>query len=181
VTFSSRPFTTITALVLGGILAASATSPILLAYAADGKSSDFNGDGKDDLAIGVNDESVGSIQGAGAVNVIYGSSSGLTATGDQLWTQDVSGVEGTAGVDDLFGSVLGTGDFDGNGSADLAIGTFHDDVGTIKDAGSVNVLYGSSSSGLSASNDQLWNQDVSGVEETAEPSDFFGFALSRVN
>jgi photosystem II stability/assembly factor-like uncharacterized protein len=90
--FSSRPFTTITVLVLGRILTASATSPILLAYAGDGTSSDFNGDSKDDLAIGVNSESVGSIQFAGTANVLYDTSPRLSASGDQLWHQDVSGV-----------------------------------------------------------------------------------------
>ena len=52
---------------------------------------DFNGDGFDDLAIGVPGETLGSISAAGAVEVIYGSSSGLSATlahADQFWTQD---------------------------------------------------------------------------------------------
>ena len=37
---------------------------------------DFNGDGSKDLAIGVPNESIGAIAGAGAVNVIYGSKLG---------------------------------------------------------------------------------------------------------
>jgi hypothetical protein len=45
---------------------------------------DFNGDGKDDLAIGAPSEDViteaGTIPAAGAVNVIYGSSNGLSTT-----------------------------------------------------------------------------------------------------
>jgi hypothetical protein len=181
VTFSSRPFTTITALVLGGILAASATSPILLAYAADGKSSDFNGDGKDDLAIGVNTESVGSTQFAGAVNVLYGTSSRLSSSGDQLWHQDVSGVEGTAAQFDLFGASLASGDFDGDGHADLAIGVVDETVSSIEGAGAVNILYGSSSK-LSAADDQLWTQDSPGVLDAAEEGDetqeHFGRGLS---
>lgn len=181
VTFSSRPFTTITALVLGGILSASATSPILLAYAANGKSSDFNRDGKDDLAIGVNDESVGSKDGAGAVNVLYGTSSRLSSSGDQLWHQDVSGVEGTAAQHDLFGSSLANGDFDGDGHADLAIGVVDETVGSIEGAGAVNVLYGSSSK-LSAADDQLWTQDSPGVLDAAEEGDetqeHFGWDLA---
>jgi hypothetical protein len=52
-------------------------------------SGDFNKDGIDDLTIGVVDEYVGSIERAGAVNVIYGSSgSGLKATGNQFWHQN---------------------------------------------------------------------------------------------
>jgi hypothetical protein len=150
----------------------------LLAYAADGTSSDFNGDDKDDLAIGVNSESVGSTQLAGAVNVLYGTSSRLSSSGDQLWHQDVSGIESGAESDDLFGSALAAGDFDNDGHSDLAVGVPSEDVNGKSDMGAVNVLYGSSSAGLTASNDQLWHQDVSGVEEMAEPFDFFGFSLS---
>jgi len=53
-------------------------------------SSDFNADGFADLAVGVVYESVGSIQKAGCVQILYGSASGLQAVSpdDQLWTQD---------------------------------------------------------------------------------------------
>jgi hypothetical protein len=42
-------------------------------------SSDFNQDGFADLAIGVSGEDIGGIGNAGAVNVLYGSASGLIA------------------------------------------------------------------------------------------------------
>src|SRR5687768_11044672 len=49
---------------------------------------DFNGDGVDDLAIGMPDEDVGTVQGAGLVKVIYGASGGgLSSTGSQIWHQ----------------------------------------------------------------------------------------------
>ena len=44
----------------------------------------FNSDGFNDLAIGAPGEN----RGAGTVHVLYGSASGLTATGSQQWTQD---------------------------------------------------------------------------------------------
>ena len=50
--------------------------------------SDFNGDGRADLAIGVIGDGH---RFAGAVNVLYGSATGLTAAGDQLWTLDSPG------------------------------------------------------------------------------------------
>jgi FG-GAP repeat len=54
---------------------------------------DFNNDGAEDLAIGVPDETVGTVDSAGAVNVLYGSvGGGLTGTGSQLFTQDTPGV-----------------------------------------------------------------------------------------
>jgi FG-GAP repeat len=45
--------------------------------AATGVQADFNNDGAADLAVGVPGEDVGSISDAGAVNVLYGSASGL--------------------------------------------------------------------------------------------------------
>ena len=38
---------------------------------------DFNGDGYDDLAIGVFGEDIGSINSSGAVQLLYGSVNGL--------------------------------------------------------------------------------------------------------
>lgn len=69
---------------------------------------DFNGDGRDDLAVGVPDEDVGAAGNAGAVNVLYGSSSGgLTSTLNQFWHQDSPGIEGVAGAYDGFVRGLG--------------------------------------------------------------------------
>ena len=70
-------------------------------------SGDFDGDGKDDLAIGAPGEDIGAIADAGAANVLYGSAAGLTATGDQLFHQNATGVLGVAEAGDLFGASLG--------------------------------------------------------------------------
>ena len=66
-------------------------------------SGDFNGDGRDDLAVGVPSEAVGSLSDAGAVNVIYGSASRLTANDNQFWHQDSTGIVGVAEEFDSFG------------------------------------------------------------------------------
>src|SRR5436309_10040561 len=68
---------------------------------------DFNGDGFADLAIGVPFEDVGVNSNAGAVNVLYGSSSGLTGTGDQFWTQDATGTDPSEAGDN-FGAFVAT-------------------------------------------------------------------------
>jgi hypothetical protein len=70
---------------------------------------DFNGDGKDDLAIGVPLEDIGASEGAGAVNIIYGSTSGLTSEDNQFWNQDSSGIQGKAEDGDSFSRVAGYG------------------------------------------------------------------------
>jgi hypothetical protein len=70
---------------------------------------DFNGDGFDDIAVGVPLEDVGTASDAGAVNVIYGSAGGLSDVGDQLWTQQSFGVFDAAEIGDHFGEALATG------------------------------------------------------------------------
>jgi hypothetical protein len=58
---------------------------------------DFNNDGAEDLAIGAPGESVGTVESAGAVNVLYGTvGGGLAGPGSQLFTQDTPGVASTA-------------------------------------------------------------------------------------
>jgi hypothetical protein len=54
--------------------------------------SDFNQDSRDDLAIGVQQEGIGSTDLAGAVNVLVGAAGGLSATGDQIWHQNSPGI-----------------------------------------------------------------------------------------
>jgi hypothetical protein len=139
---------------------------------------DFNGDGFGDLAVGVPNED----DGRGAVNVIYGSSRGLTATGDQYWTQDSPGINGVAEVLDVFGSALAAGDFDGDGFADLAVGVPGESIVSEPQSfrGAVNVIYGSSR-GLTAAGNQYWTQDSPGIKGIAEGFDKFGSALAAAN
>jgi hypothetical protein len=85
--------------------------------AARNLQADFNHDGADDLAIGVPFEGIGSSP-AGAVNVLYGASGGLTGSGSQLFTQVGSAPE----PGDWFGWALAAGDFNQGGFADLAAG-----------------------------------------------------------
>jgi hypothetical protein len=111
---------------------------------------DFNGDGIDDLAVGAPDEDVdrvggGSAANGGALNVLYGVAfSGLSATDSQLFHQDSpAGMPDAAESGDVFGAALATGDFDGNGTADLAIGVPREEVTTgHTDEGTINVLFG---------------------------------------
>lgn len=129
---------------------------------------DFDGDGFQDLAIGVGGEMVDGIDDAGGVNVLYGSAAGLTATGDQLWTQSGE-VIGDPSAGDLFGSALAAGDFDGDGVSDLAIGAPGDDPAG---GGGVNVLYGQAFAALGTSGQQFWSQDF------PAPNEQFGFSLA---
>src|SRR5688572_20513796 len=84
-----------------GIAASSVSSSVSVASSSSASAlGDFNGDLYEDLAIGVPGEYLGtgnSITLAGAVNVLYGSSSGIQATGtggpdDQFWNQNSGSV-----------------------------------------------------------------------------------------
>jgi hypothetical protein len=143
-------------------------------------SGDFNGDGFADLAVGAQGEWVGEIINAGAMNVFYGSASGLTATGSQFWHQNSRGVAGTAEEGDSLGSAMTAGNFNGDAFSDVALGAPGESVRAVGAAGAVNVLYGSST-GLSAAGNQLWHQGSPGVAGTVESGDEFGVALVSAN
>ena len=139
----------------------------------------FNGTGGDDLAVGVPGEDLGAATDAGMVNVIYsGSTSGLVVTGNQGWTQDSTGISGTAETGDDFGSALVAGNFDGAHGTDLAIGVPVETLGTAQDAGMVNVIYSGGTNGLSASKQQAWSQASTGIAGTPETGDGFGISLA---
>jgi FG-GAP repeat len=82
--------------------AAGATVP---ERAAEAARIDFNGDGFDDLAVGAPGEAIGSLSGAGAVNVLYGSAAGLVPSAI-VFTQGSGGLGGVAEAFDLFGFAL---------------------------------------------------------------------------
>jgi hypothetical protein len=142
-----------------------------------GASSDFNGDGYSDLALGVPRENVSEIHDVGAINVLYGSASGLTPGGNQLWYEDVPGVPGEGEPSDLWGFSLAAADFDGDGYDDLAAGAPFEDVGSERNAGAVTVLFGSAT-GLSPEGARVWTQESAGVAAASEAGDQFGSAMA---
>ncbi len=139
---------------------------------------DFDFDGYADLAVGVEWEDVGTVINAGAVNVLYGSSGGISAAGDQIWDQDDLVTADGAEAYDYFGYVLAAGDFDRNVAADLVVGVPGEDIGSAGDGGAVHILYGAARVGLSDLQNQLWHQGSPGVEGAVEDGDMFGAALA---
>ena len=169
-----------TALLLAWPLAASAgvqAPGAAASTAAAGLRADFNGDGAADLAIGAPGEGLAGQTAAGVVHVLYGSAGGLTATSSQLWSQDSPGIADQAEDGDRLGSALATGDFNGDGPADLAMGAPGENLNSGFGSGVVHVLAGSGA-GLTATGSQLWSQDSPGVAGAPEFLDFFGQTLA---
>ncbi|MEV0721177.1 hypothetical protein AB0I37_00160 [Micromonospora purpureochromogenes] len=107
---------------------------------------DINGDGREDLAIGAYGEGIGAKTGAGAVTVLFGAATGLTATGAQYLQQDQAGVPGAAERDDYFGFSLAIGKVNNNRYNDLVIGAPLENKGTSWDgSGMVTLMWGSPS------------------------------------
>jgi hypothetical protein len=90
---------------------------------------DITGDGIDDVAVGAPNESVGSIGGAGMVDVLRGSRTGLTGTGAQGFTQNTRAVPGASEPSDGFGGAVQLLDINGNGYADLAAAAPRENAG----------------------------------------------------
>ncbi|WP_028799251.1 FG-GAP-like repeat-containing protein [Streptomyces sp. 142MFCol3.1] len=92
-------------------------------------SGDTNGDGYADVAIGANSEYIGSIRHAGQVTVLRGSATGLTGTGSKSFSQNTTGVPGTAESDDYFGSEVKLSDINADGRAELSVGAYGENAG----------------------------------------------------
>ncbi len=136
----------------------------------------FTGSRYDDLAIGVPGEN----DYAGAVNVIYGSSRGLTSRNAQILSQATRGIAGKPESIDVFGVALVGGAFgrDRNGSYDdLAIGVPGESLGRIHNAGSVQIIHGSKQ-GLDPANDQTIHQGQRGIPGAVRGGDEFGWFLT---
>jgi hypothetical protein len=145
---------------------------------------DFDGDGYDDLAIGIYLEDLvfldqGEVQNCGAVLVLYGTSTGLQQAG----AQKLASTTESDRTDAHFGFALATGDFDGDGFDELAVGAPTGDVSGQDQAGYI-VVHDGGAAGLAAVG-RIISQDSSdgtgSVSDTAEALDRFGWSLAAGN
>jgi hypothetical protein len=124
----------------------------------------------DDLGV------AGSSPDAGSVVIRYWSNDNPLA--GTIWSQDSADIEDVAETGDGFGSALTWAGTSGTYGAMLAVGVPEEDVGTIVDAGAVNVMYGLQGDEIAANDDQFWTQDSEGVNDSAEASDSLGEAVA---
>lgn len=103
---------------------------------------DFNGDGLKDLAVGAPDARVGGESSAGHVLLMPGlAGSGPVTSGSLTLDRSLDEVPGEPVPREKLGTCLATGDFDGDGVSDLAIGVPSTDVAGVRSAGVVIVAY----------------------------------------
>ncbi len=104
---------------------------------------DMNGDGVDDMVVSAPGEALSGMKNAGAVYIVYGKSGGASAF-TSLNDLDAMVTAGTAkkltgaAAKEYFGSSVSTGDFNGDGIGDVAIGA----AGVATSAGATYISYG---------------------------------------
>ncbi|WP_342378376.1 M12 family metallopeptidase [Myxococcus stipitatus] len=139
---------------------------------------DFNGDGHDDLAVGVPGEDYGSSAlDSGLVTVLFGSPTGLSGAGAQSWSQSSTRILDVSETGDRFGSALASGDFNGDGFDELAVGAPFESVEGVANVGAVHVLWGSLD-GLMSEGNQLWVPGMDGLPGAVMGEVYFGSALA---
>ncbi|MEU9955870.1 FG-GAP repeat protein [Streptomyces sp. NPDC050982] len=131
---------------LAALVVAAVTLPLAgpaTAAAPSPTTSDFNGDGYADLAVGVPDGVVGGKAKAGYVNVVWGGPKGLGSRGSIRVSQATAEVPGSPEAGDRFGASVVLEDLNGDGIAELLAGAPGEDItGRGVDAGMVTVVGG---------------------------------------
>lgn len=143
---------------------------------------DFDGDGRDDLAMGCPHKEIGGHINGGVVYVAWGSGGGLSMSGATLLHQDSTGIFQQVEDSDQFGLSLAAGDLNGDGRDDLAVGVPREDIGAASNAGGVHVFYGSDVSSTGFGFNSFVSQggftDGEEIIGAVEAGDEFGMTLA---
>jgi hypothetical protein len=133
---------------------------------------DFNADGYTDVVVGAPGTPDDGIDQAGEAAILYGGAGGLGAP-SQWIGQDSPGVPGISEKYDRLGWAVTTGDFNGDGYADAALGTPYENDHGVPDAGAVRIVYGSAAGIVTAGATSV-SQSSPGVPGVNEDTDRFG-------
>jgi Galactose oxidase-like, Early set domain/FG-GAP repeat len=143
------------------------------------KVSDFDGDGFSDAVVADPCADPGGVADAGQVTVLYGDSSAIGAGSVDTLVQGSDAVGDGPSANDRFGSSLAAADIDNDGYTDLLVGTPYEDVGSLKDSGMAQVIWGSSAGlGKGKASSELTQ---SSFGRTAADSDQLGYVVDASN
>lgn len=120
--------------------------------------------GGHNVLVGAPGEAIGSARGAGSV-IVFWFDGDFALSQTKGFNQNTAGVAGVAEAGDAFGSSIGTW-----GAADFLVGVPGEDIGTLRDAGSVSALR----------SERAWTQDTTGVPGGVEAGDRFGQTIGNV-
>jgi FG-GAP repeat len=138
---------------------------------------DWNRDGFDDLLVADPRAQVGVLAGAGQAHLLRGSASGVVATGGKLLHRNVHGVPGAAAPLEQFGFLDAvSGDFDGNGRTDVALGGARLHDGIAFNRGGFFVLPGTATT-LGTAGSSYVTQDTPGVPGVADADRYFSWGI----
>ena len=132
---------------------------------------DFNGDGRDDLAI--SEQARNDIR-TGSVAVLYAGVSGFNESAKQIWYPTRFG-DDAAGIEDCGSDHLVGGDLNGDGFAELVVGAVSGC--SVPPVGGVVHILSGSAKGLVGPWTAI-TQDTPGIPGAAEAEDRFGASVS---
>jgi hypothetical protein len=136
---------------------------------------DLDCNGRDDLAVGAPGERLGRHDDAGLVVVTHGTRRSVANRPIRLVQGGLLG--GSPAGNELTGASLATGDFDGDGCDDLAVGAPGEDIDGNTDAGAVAVAFGHRS-GIGAGRSAVVLSQAAGLDGDLEAGDLVGATLA---
>ena len=143
-------------------------------------SGDFSEDGIDDLIVGSPNESIGEKQQSGSITVLYGSIDGISSQKSTRIHQGSFGIQDSNEAFDRWGSVLTTGDFNGDSKLDLVIGAPAEGSGAFIRTGAITIIPGTA--GLLTSREAITiHQDEIPLNLDISHADHWGDALGSVD
>ena len=134
---------------------------------------DFNGDLKDDLAIGTPAEGIGNLLRSGAITILYGSNIGLTGLGSSTIHQNNPGLNLNAQNADHWGDSLGALDINGDGKSELVVGASSKSIGTQFDSGIISLFWGTDQ-GIIPEFSRYLDQNITGIPDDNKSTDYWG-------